>query len=596
VIFEQSNIKKNGHNSVILNLDSFLYNKYLYFSIIFLFSIFSILYIKIFGVNLISPDEFVLVYKVVENKLPLLNFSFLHSEHFMYASLLIYTIIAKASHLNSIAIMICSMLLLDLIYILYMIYIYKKEERRISIFLPLIFGLIIFSPRKFEIFLTAMGITYIMALVFTLISFFIFQKYCIDKPKNILSNIKYILLMIICSLIAFVSCGQGMTTSISISMIWLLNERKATFKNIYFYLWLIFTITILYVYIFTTPINQNNSLISNIFNNPVGYIHYCFRYIGNIASNSLLGFFITLLSSLIFIDFVKNNNKINIFPILIILNNLLICASTAATRFEFGPQHGSASRYVFFGVMIVLGCVLYIYQNDNLKILRFNINTKNKIFIIPYSILLLIISAYFFIGFNASKKDYENKNLLKFYFQTYKTQPKEFLKQLFPPDVKFFIKTAEILEINKLNVFYDKNSVSTAENSFTKQYLDNYQDYMQFDRIDIVNSETEPYIIISGTLLPKNILNKSNYTYIILNENKYLCYDIDKNKFHLKRSKREKDSFIRSVPLNLLEKGIYNPKIQFINSDNKIIYEINSNIWIINFNNTYRYILQQYKF
>jgi hypothetical protein len=565
-------------------------NKYLYILILIFFVVYSMVYLYVFAVNIIRPDELILVYYVLDEKFPFFNFLYTHmQQHYMYFPLLIYTILAKFTHLNSISVMIFSMILLDIIFILYLINFYLKNKYKVNIFLPLIIGLIIFNPRKFETFLTALGITYIMVLVFSLISFFIFQEYCNSKTKTYLSNIKYLILMIINTLIAFFSSGQGMTTPVTIALIWLLHKRKSAFKNLFFYIWIFFTVILVLLFLKGTPINESNSLLANIIPNPIEAIHYFFLFIGNITFNSIFGLLIFILSSLIFLDFIKTNKANNIFPILLILNNLLIAISTTAKRVDLGFLQAESSRYVTFGVMIILGCILYIYQNNKLYIFKFNINLKNKYFNITYILIIIVIFANFFIGLYQSKKYNRYLNLLTYYYQTYKSQPKVNIEKLyvFHTVENIFYDIVDKIEINKLNIFYDTIDINKYSNNFIKKYINNYEKYIQINDIDVIKSLNEVYINISGTILPDTILNNIDKTYILFKTSKFLSYNPVKYKLSKRFFNIGNNKFIRDIPINLLPKGIYKLKIQFISMHDSINYELNTNIIIINYKDNF---------
>jgi hypothetical protein len=167
----------------------------------------------------------------------------------------------------------------------------------------------LFNPRKSEIFLSSIEIVYICSLVFTLSSFFIFQSFCEKTDQKFIIRLKYLILMIMCVIFAYLSSGQGIISFMSISVIWVLHERKKCFKNPFFYIWIIFAITCFFIYFTETSINQNYSITSSLLEKPFELFHYFFRFIGNIANNSIIGFIIFIISIIIFLDFLRHNRS-----------------------------------------------------------------------------------------------------------------------------------------------------------------------------------------------------------------------------------------------------------------------------------------------
>jgi hypothetical protein len=124
----ESEVSNDKNYKVTINLKNYLSGKYAYFFVTILFIPLSLLYIKLFGVNLIIADEFYFVDYVIGEKKIVSDIFVKHTEHFNFVPISLYTILAKATHLNSKIIMAFSMILLDIIYFLYLLYIYKREK------------------------------------------------------------------------------------------------------------------------------------------------------------------------------------------------------------------------------------------------------------------------------------------------------------------------------------------------------------------------------------------------------------------------------------------------------------------------------------
>jgi hypothetical protein len=242
---------------------------------------------------------------------------------------------------------------------------------------------------------------------------------------------------------------------------------------------------------------------------------------------------------------------------------------------------------VVFGVMVLLGCVLYLYKKETLNIIIVNINLKSKLFISLYSIVLLIVTAYFFIGIHGSIKDSKNKNLLRYCFQTYERQPDSILGLFHFNNLEYFYEIANKLEANKLNIFYD-NPYDKEENNIQIKKLENPNEYLEFTKFDMVGIDNKEYISINGIIYKNNNIRNYDKVIGVFENNKYICYSNISNPFIKTLPKRKRDKrggFLCNIPFKTLKKGKYAFKIQFVNKENTIAYEINPNITLIIDNN-----------
>ena len=134
-------------------------------------------FIHHFGVNMLWWDEIGMLPLVTRNEFPSFHELFAqHNEHRILFPRILYYIIAKLSHMNSIAVMYCSWLLVCILYILLIQYIFCTGKNTFfNMTISIIVGVILFNPIQSENILWAFQIGFYMTYVFSCLSFIFFS-------------------------------------------------------------------------------------------------------------------------------------------------------------------------------------------------------------------------------------------------------------------------------------------------------------------------------------------------------------------------------------------------------------------------------------
>jgi hypothetical protein len=395
--------------------------------------------------------------------------------------------------------------------------------------------------------------------------------------NNKILSIKYFILTMFCSFCATFSSSQGVTIWLTITFLWILYEKKLTFKNLTFYFWNAAAILSFNIYFLLG--NPSQGVFYTLIYHPLDTFLYFLMFLGNYTHYLVFGFFIFLLSIALVIDFLHSKRKIDIFPISLIINSILVAASTAVSRADLGIDQANSSRYVGFSLLVPLGCFIYIHNNKNsaffINKFRFLKNLDLRIIKI---ILLLSVIVTFSLGIHKSFSFSHFMSLNKFYLQTYDTQPNFFLKNIYENDVNYVREVGAMLKSKSLHVFHEYTDKLDEISNLPINKLNNHQNFIIFDEITYHNIFNDPFLLISGAAIDPDSKGTVDSIIIEFNEQKFLAYYGINNPVIKKLSRRSRyrlSGFSRAIPIRLLIEDEYDVKILLLNKSKDVLYETN---------------------
>jgi hypothetical protein len=393
-----------------------------------------------------------------------------------------------------------------------------------------------------------------------------------DKNESY-KRIPYFVLSAAFAVISSFSSGQGLMVWTGTIVVWLLARRQRAFRDPLFYIWC--GLSFIVFFLFYNFVIRPSALVSDEFSfNLYTLIHFYFRFLGNIAANSLFGLMVFALSMACIVDFICNNRKDDIFATCLIVTGLLVALQIAIGRSDFGPLQASTSRYVIYSSTLILYCLFYIRNKDVLSVFNHVYKLKSISFKILTCFFWLVVCLYFIIGLANSSNLKETLKLNQFYLRTFDSQP---LKVLFHLQGIGHTDTASmnLLKAHKLNVFHGIDKLATVEPQSLIQISED-QNIITLSDIDVFDSYDDPYISVAGAAIDRNDRKKFDSVFILLNDIRFECYygrDTESTA-KLSSSKRYKNSgFMRYIPIRLLPEGSYDVKFQLFAKDETVAYE-----------------------
>jgi hypothetical protein len=274
-----------------------------------------------------------------------------------------------------------------------------------------------------------------------------------EHPKR---RIGFFIIAVLAAFISSFSSIQGLLTCVTGSLLILLNFRKNLYKSSFFIIWNIVAIIswILYYIDFVKP----NLLLA--IEHPGWYVEYFLGIMGNVVSGPVqrtlllcsLGAFILIFVCIISIK-IWNNKQIKqfLFPLLLIVNNLLISGSIAIGRVaDLGENSPFPSRYTSFGIYVWIGICLIgmeLYNKKNNPIIK-------KLHLALLLVLIVSIPLNTFDGIRKGVESRYRNEYNAYIVETMAVQPDNYVGRVSYFDRDKRMKCRNYLEKYQLNLFH----------------------------------------------------------------------------------------------------------------------------------------------
>lgn len=428
-------------------------------SLIIIPALLALLYILMFGVNVLSWDQWELVPLVndlLQGKLNVSQLFSQHNEHRIFFPRVAMLSIAFLTHYNTIAEMVSSWILLIITFsILYLLF--KKKfgvsNKQLALFIPVAW--LFFSTKQWENLLWGWQIQIFLCTL----GFFI-VVYFLEKTEKI--NV-YFTFALIGGIIASYSFFNGLLVWIA-GLFYLL----ATGKNRNLLLaWLLSTIIIYGIYFFewVRPLHHPSPLF--IFHDPVGAVAYFLANVGSgftggiwddpsrIRMASLFGGLILLA----IIGGLRNDYKNNLFVEnapwwTFIVFSLGTSIFLSIGRGGFGTGQSLTPRYVTFTIIGIIG--IFLILNKNFEKFGSRDAVVKYLFIGFTGLMVLGIILGNIEGYNKGRTIQYQREETVAILLNYTTESDDQLKKLYP-SADVIRNYAPILEKYDYNVFHDNS-------------------------------------------------------------------------------------------------------------------------------------------
>ena len=556
--------------------------------------ILGLIYIYYYGIKFVFFDQWEFV--VIINKIINGNFEFSQlfkpvNEHvcfFPYAFMIILVFLTKFSNLAE----SCTILFLIAISLL-VFYLYFKKTfnfKKIAFwFIPIPF--LLFSFRHIQSLSFGFNINWFFPFTFSLLAFFsiFLQK---ESKKQIVNNINFGSAIIFATIASY-SSSTGLLVWPSGFFQILISPIKRKRRILYIIIWSLVGLLegIFYAFLVRKKIQFSSESLNITL---LDYVKYFVALVGkSLFVNPLLAFWTGIIILAILIAsmiMLKRNNRLkeNSFLLTIIVFSFLTTILIIMGRGAFVAKQNYPYRYTTFTVLIVVA--LYIILVDLGVFARSKVVKISNIILITLMVISIpmAISEGFYEG---QKRSNESKREEAFLLYTYKTQPVDILKRLYPPSGEMVEKYAPTLERLGYNVFSKEPMYPEFDNSLK---LNNTEVLMGIDDIVIeplltmyevgqviyVTSNSEySFLTIEGWALDPEAARAASGVYIEIGNKLYPAYygldridvaDTYKNKAY------RYSGFRRNLLLSDVESGLHDVTIKIISNDEKTYYEAKS--------------------
>jgi len=416
--------------------------------------LFCFLFVYLFGVNVPVEDQWdmVRIFKGYFSGNLTLKYLFdNHVDHRIFFPKLAMLFIGLLSNYNNIAELWFIQLILVSIFLL----IYHSAKHLLAknskyIFL-ILSSFLVFSLRQWENILWGFQISFLMALLFSLLSFFLMQSYTNkSEPKQ---RLLFFVFAILCAIIASFSSAMGLLTWPCLFLQLILSGYSSKLKQLC--LLILFStsipVFILYFTDFRTPPKGGGYLsfllhpleFMSCFFSCVGSSLFWHKHIALLAGTILVSLF-----ALTMIKYFKAKLfNSNLFFITSACYSILTLLLVSASRFKCGDYASLTSRYTSFSILFVISLLILIIKYFSLR----NISTITLL-----SIIIISLPLTYMYGLSNGKIWKLHKDCLASILKNYTSQPDELYTEFYFPSAEKVKEIAPILESLNFNVFSQK--------------------------------------------------------------------------------------------------------------------------------------------
>lgn len=446
---------KEDYYSAKNRIISYLYLKRLFILVSFLIAlppILGLLYIKLFGVNLVFQDQWILVPLIEKQHIGTLTLEDLfaqYNEHRIFFPRIIMLILAYITNYNTIAEMYFSWILAIFTFILILKMFKKDFENSPSVWIMFVpIAWILFSFRQFENILWGMQIQIYLSILG-----FVAMIYMLEKSEKI--NYKF-LMAILCGVISTFSFFNGLIVW-PVGFVFIFLSRKKNKKYLAI-TWASISLLVGTLYFYNWVLISTHPSLLFFTQNLIISLTYLMVNIGAPLSleqdHALFIGIILVLYMLVIILIMNKNNFIteNAKWLSFIFFSFMSSIALTIGRSGFGVEQALASRYITItslGIIGLYAIIICLYNK-----IEFH-NKKN--YIIFFSIVLSIIIfgtiTGYIDGMTYGRTSSDSKEIMVTNLINYNWTDKYSFKQMdeIPNRRKVY---ARILDKYKLNVFY----------------------------------------------------------------------------------------------------------------------------------------------
>lgn len=513
-----------------ISITSYLSNNWFFILILCLITlpaILGLIYIKLFGVNVVFWDEWevvILLKKLYMGTLSPMDLFAQHNEHRFFFPNIITLIIAYLTHYNTVSEMYFSwILVVATSVIMFKMYIldFGNSTSTLMKFIPIAW--IMFNFRQYENILMGYNIN-----IYLSVFGFVTSIYMLEKSKKVNYNF---LIAIFGGIVSAFSSINGLLF-FPVGLIFIILSKMKN-KRVFAVAWSLIGVLVWSIYFYNWTKPSYHPSLSFAEKNMIISIKYLIINIGSPLSSEqsyalLIGIILVISIAILILIMIKNNLIFkNVKWLLIILFSLMGSIAITIGRSGFGLEYALSSRYVTFtslGIVGVYSIIVSLY-NNSIKNQKYNILYWTIISII----FMGIISGYVG-GMKIGKDVLVSREVMANNLLNYKWVNNESLKQMYPdPDV--VRERAKILEMYKLSVFYSTTSnnrlnQSSEWNSLKRapggiMWIDGINN-KQYDTEHSLNvdMEKEQFVIISGWAADDKVKDGSVKAYLVFHGGK----------------------------------------------------------------------------
>lgn len=583
-------------------------------------------YVLYFGVNVIVNDEWEIVATIDKIFSGNCSFNHLiqpHNEHIIFFPQIFMILLAILSKFNNLVESYTILFLLVTALFIYYLYFKKSFSlRKVGFgFIPIPF--LVFNLRQHGNMLNGFQLTFIFALMFSLLAFYFI--FILSQSKRLIIKNTSFIAATICATIAAYSSSMGMFVWIAGLIQILISLKRRKSKIIYSIVWFCMGLMEWIIYVLLTR-GRVQIDIKNIINKFPDFLKYFFRLIGNsLFGNSILSLIsgvVVIIIIVLCIIIIKKNKRLieNSFSLSLIVFSLLTVLSITIGRALLKSRVPYPSRYTTFTILLIIA--LYMILLD------LNLFTKGRLYKILRIVLVGLIILSTFISYYeclaVGQKFNAHRREQAFILYTYKTQPTEILRRIYPPSGEKIEKYAPVLERLNYNVFSD-------EQKFPKFNVDlptnKEESLMRIDVISINDDEIlekgceiiypyreENFIAISGWAVDSEAKDVASGVYIKVDGKFYPAYyGIDRKDVadHYQNNNYRYSGYVRYIRFLDIGSGIHDIGVNIISKDEQTYYDtgtfklyltaseekanINSSSFVVEDDSRYRINMDEYK-
>jgi hypothetical protein len=394
-----------------------------------------------YGVNVLWLDEFDLVPLATSERLPSLAILFQqHNEHRIFFPQIVYFFLAKASAMNSLAVMWVSFVLVAALYGAALRQLSRQASGPVLLCSGFLLGCALFYPSQQGNILWAFQLTFYMTFVFAILAILLFQG---AWDKNRASVFSWRLaLALAAAVIASFSSSQGLVIWPVIVTLWLFAAGKKALTAKTFWLWLVTeaAVWLLYFHGYTKPAHHPS--LATVLTSPLSWQAYILALFGSVFSWSgspfvigALGFLILASAAMAIALFIRSclaGQPAGLFAAGVIIYSLFCGLLIAMGRAGFGWRQALSSRYCTFTLAAVWGITSYLAIWSGKEK---DVENRPRCLIVFFCLLFVAVTMAISLPKSLrTATDWQHQNLLwRYYLRTADWQTDDNLKALYFP-------------------------------------------------------------------------------------------------------------------------------------------------------------------
>jgi hypothetical protein len=425
---------------------------------------FGFIYVYLFGVNVLVRDEWLMTWlidKWFSGTLAISDFWTQHNEHRLVLVRIVILLLATITHYNVKTEMYVTQTVFLTTLIIYFLAFYDStrasKRAKLLLFVPISF--LVFSPRQEETWLLGILVQFALVLMFSVLTL-----YLISLLAKRTSGYGIFASALTSATAATLTSSQGLLVwPVGLLQLLLIPVEKPA-KKVVVGVWSLVGVAewVLYFLDWTKPPNSTPSLLYALAH-PLEGVGYFLTVLGGSffkqESFAIVGGLViaALIAVSLFLAYRNRTVADHSFWVALILFSFAILAAVTAARVGFGAQQALVSRYSSFSLLAVIGVYVLLAK------LAFELKSFVAAVLVGILCVLLLVGLpiSYVEGVQVGQRMQTNRGHDIYILSTWKDQPDEALKLLFPIPVDLRAKgwgAARILQRHDLNVFYEQQS------------------------------------------------------------------------------------------------------------------------------------------